>query len=368
MTRQAKKANDLFISSSFGGDRNAVASSIYLIQNNAYQQSLIRVFARARNGAEDLNLLGKQLISTISQANAARQMDTVARISELMLGLPISAQMKALARYYQGVCLYHQRDFQEAREVFECAVDEVAPEHKGRVLHQLGMVSYDCGEIDAAVPFLLEALTAAKGYDPLTSLDVHWFLAIDRSIRGDHKHALADLENLFPLVETFTRYSGAFYEFLNSYAVELGEVGRIDEANAALDVALASPFAPAFPNWTRTRGELETKRRHPRPSFLSLNSAKPFDRTPQRETRQRPKSERRDVTTTVRALAIAVIATLPFKNRGALHWLAGLSIFRSASFARILTKPISVDVEALHPITSDWPTSGPGPRAPPSSR
>ena len=271
MTRQANKANDLLIRSSFGGDCNAAASSICVIRNNTYQQLLYRVLARTAYTSEGLNLLARQLISIIGGAHAALQMDAVAAISELMLGLPIPEQMKALARYYQGVCLYFQGACDRAQEVFERAVDEVAPEYQGRALHHLGMVCHERGEIDAAVPFLLEALKAAKGCDPHTTIGAHWFLAIDRSIRGDHKRALADLENLFPVVRAVAGCSGAFYDYLNSYAVELGEIGRLDEANAVLNVALATPFAPAYPNWTRTRAELAAKRRRASPSVIAIS-------------------------------------------------------------------------------------------------
>ena len=164
----------------------------------------------------------------------------------------------------------------------------------------------------------------------------------------------ASLENLFPLVRAVAGRSGEFYNYLNSYAIELGDVGRLDEANAALNVALGSPFAASHPYWKETRVELETKRRHPRSSFVSLSSStKPETREPpksQKKKRQCPKCKRIRVAVIVRAL----------------HWLAGLSIFTSVSSALILAKSISVDPDALLSTTSDWLTSGPGPRAPPT--
>ncbi|PYP82169.1 MAG: hypothetical protein DMF61_27120 [Blastocatellia bacterium AA13] len=198
-------------------------------------------------------------------------MDTVQQISELMLGLPIPEQMKAVARYYQGVSLYRQREFDRAQQVFEHAVEEVAPEYRGRALHSLGLTYYDRSQTDRAVLLFLEALKAAKGYDPLTTIGVHWNLAIDHSIQGDHKRSVADLENLFPIVQAVTGRSAAFYNYLNSYAAELGEVGRLEEANAVLNVALATPFAPAYPNWNRTQAELAAKRRVASPSVVAIS-------------------------------------------------------------------------------------------------
>src|SRR5262249_26283312 len=41
--------------------------------------------------------------------------------------------------------------------------------------------------------------------------------------------------------------------------VELGEAGRIEEANHAVDLALRSPFAPGYPHWQETKLELAAK-------------------------------------------------------------------------------------------------------------
>ena len=87
----------------------------------------------------------------------------------------------------------------------------------------------------------------------------------------DHKQALADLERLFPMVRALSKYYPAFYyEFLNSLAVELGEVGRINEAEAASAIALASPFASAYPEFAETRDELGEKRTSATPSIVAV--------------------------------------------------------------------------------------------------
>ncbi len=46
---------------------------------------------------------------------------------------------------------------------------------------------------------------------------------------------------------------------LNSYAVELGEAGRIEEAANISKIVLASPFAFAYPEWRETGQELALK-------------------------------------------------------------------------------------------------------------
>ena len=43
-----------------------------------------------------------------------------------------------------------------------------------------------------------------------------------------------------------------YFDYLNSLAVELGEVGRIQEAQNICQITLASPYAFAYPEWRET--------------------------------------------------------------------------------------------------------------------
>jgi len=99
-------------------------------------------------------------------------------------------------------------------------------------------------------------------------------IAIVRSIHGDHKQALKDIENLFPLVSVIAkRYPPLYYSFLNSLAIELGEVGRIQEAKAVCEIAFKSPFAAVYPEFAQTRDELEAKRTCATPSVVAVSVA-----------------------------------------------------------------------------------------------
>jgi hypothetical protein len=51
----------------------------------------------------------------------------------------------------------------------------------------------------------------------------------------------------------------AYYDYLNTLAVELGEVGRLEEARNASRIALATRFASAYPEWRETREEIELR-------------------------------------------------------------------------------------------------------------
>ncbi len=233
------------------------------------------------------------------------------------------------------------------------AVDDVASEYKPRVFQVLGNSHYCKGDIDAAVTSYRLAGKLGREHDPITFHQSHQLIAEIQRSNGDSLWAVKTFESVFPLVLTAARTCPAsYYEYLNNYAVHLGDVGRVDEAQAAVAVALNSGCASAFPEWAKTRAELETKRRHPRRSFVAMSiSPKPAEPKPPTKKRQGAKPKRRPLAVVVRAL----------------HWLAGLSIFTSVSSAPILAKSISVEPDALSPINSDWPTSGPGPRAPPAN-
>jgi hypothetical protein len=78
-------------------------------------------------------------------------------------------------------------------------------------------------------------------------------------MEGFHQQALKDMENLYALA----RYSQpvVFFDYLNSLAVELGEVGRMQEARHVARTVLASPFAFAYPEWRATAEELKAANR-----------------------------------------------------------------------------------------------------------
>jgi hypothetical protein len=84
-------------------------------------------------------------------------------------------------------------------------------------------------------------------------------ISVLKSFAGDHAHAIKDLESILPVI----KYAPAhiYFDLLNSYAVELGEVGRRDEARNIMRVVLASPFAHAYPEWRETAQELNPSRR-----------------------------------------------------------------------------------------------------------
>ena len=83
-------------------------------------------------------------------------------------------------------------------------------------------------------------------------------------MEGFRKSALIDLENLVPIIRHVE--PRLYYDFLNSYAFELGEDGRKEEARNVSRIVLASPFTFAYPEWQETANELK----EPNRSFVAF--------------------------------------------------------------------------------------------------
>jgi hypothetical protein len=94
-------------------------------------------------------------------------------------------------------------------------------------------------------------------------------IAILKSLEGFKRSALKDLETLLPLLKYAEPLAAA--DTLNSYAVELGEAGRKEEARNVIQHVVASPLVIAYPEWQETAKELK----EPDRSFISIPKSIP---------------------------------------------------------------------------------------------
>jgi tetratricopeptide (TPR) repeat protein len=310
MNRQARVLFK-FISSSSSGGFSALQN--VSTQHSYYQRLIYSLLSRSIYTAEGFEYLGRELADIARHANFARQMDAVEQVSQIMLALPISTQLKNVARHYQALCAKQKGDFESTRKLLERVIGEATPQYRARALQVIGATYYEQGKINAALPFYVAAGKAAIDCAPMTLAGSQQMIAIVRSIHGDHKRALDDLERLFPLAQAIGKYYPAFYyDFLNSLAVELGEVGRINEARNICQITLASPFAQAYPQWVETHDEIEAKRTCATPSVVAV-SVKPEPR-PARELKPAttlafiPSAREKAFIQTSNAIAVTVIA------------------------------------------------------------
>jgi len=166
--------------------------------------------------------------------------------------------------YYCALVAKNKGNNEESLVFLQKPADSDDIRLRAKALSTIGSILFERGEIEESLRHRLEALRlASRDYcEPLIVVEAQRAISIVKSIAGDHQAALTDLEKLLPLAAQLGKqHPTVYYDTLNSLAVELGEVGRIDEAAGALSLALASPFASAYPEWQATRAELIERRR-----------------------------------------------------------------------------------------------------------
>ena len=225
------EATKIFIPSSCGGD--LAASNDFLSRNTYYEQLVYTAFARGVT-TDSLNLLGRQLASLARVAYATRRFDDVENISQLMRALPLPKTVQAVTDYHEGLRLRRAGQFDAAERMLYRAVEDASLEYKPRILLALGN-NHDCkGYIDSAVTSFGLAGKLGREHDPLVFLQSQQGLAHIHGTNGDSPWAVKTLESSFPSVLAMARTCPIiYYMSLNNYAVRLGEVGRVDEAQAS---------------------------------------------------------------------------------------------------------------------------------------
>ncbi|MGH9759269.1 MAG: hypothetical protein ACREAC_00350, partial [Blastocatellia bacterium] len=234
----------------------------------------------------DLELTGRLLLRLARHAHANRRFDFLETICDSIAVLLPGTSFAQAAHYHKAHCLRIKGRPAEAQILLAEAVEQAPAEFKGRALLTLAGTCYDTGEIRELAAFSTEALQASRGLDLLSETQAMRNLAIASAIGENHQAALATLEHLLPAM----RALGIFYpvdllSHLNSLAIELGEVGKVDEANRVIDYVLSTPFAKNQPEWHDTKLELATKPRLVFPPFtmaLGASSEPEQQSTPKR--------------------------------------------------------------------------------------
>ena len=194
--------------------------------------------------------------------------------SGVMLALPLSRELRSAAAYYQAISTWKRGEAEAAREQLGRVIGEASASYRAQGLLSIGATYFGQGRMEEALRHYLAAARAAAGSDLQTFVTAQKMAAVVRGIYDDHQQAVEALERLFPFVRAIAKRDPAcYYDFLNSYAVELGEVGRLREAQEVCAVPLASPFAGAYPEFAQTREELAAKRTAATPSVIAVPAA-----------------------------------------------------------------------------------------------
>jgi len=188
------------------------------------------------------------LINACRQLAALREFESLGRVAK-MIQSPIGRYYEALASKAGG-----------GNPEFNIA--GLPDKDKARVLISIAQGFRARGDVGYAARIALEShRLAIRHGDRFTLGNAQRELAVSLSVVGDHRQALRLLESAAPSALDLNPYDVAaaahFADYHNSIAVELFELGRTREARRAVSVALASPFAHAYPEWRETSQAIE---------------------------------------------------------------------------------------------------------------
>ena len=206
---------------------------------------------------KDLRALGDQLAAIAQHARVAHRTEAVDWASQAILTLPLPSEFQIIGRYYQAFCQQQAGQTEASRITLTKVADEGPPGYRERAVLDLGSSLFRTGDFQGSALSFVEAARATRRTDFLTHVQAIWNLAIVRSVDGDHRGSLQNLEQLSPVISALGRYHPTlYYDHFNSLAVEMSAVGRNREAKQIINKLLALPIAGRYPTWRETADEI----------------------------------------------------------------------------------------------------------------
>ena len=225
--------------------------------------------------------LGDRLVAMAERAHAFRQMDKLEELSRVLATSSLPKQYEAVGRYYQALSIqrFGHGNVEQAAQLLERVAVNAPSRYRLKALVSLGANSVHRAEYRLASSYYCDAGSFASSqrlYDPHAVVVSPKDMAVIRSLEGDHRGALALLEDLFPLAHAMRAVEPhVYYDYLNSLAVELCAVGRLEEARNASRIVLASPFAGAYPEWRETHDEIQLRGYRSSRATVAFHNATP---------------------------------------------------------------------------------------------
>jgi len=192
--------------------------------------------------------------------------------SQLEIGLTLQAfpyPFHQVGKYYEAVYLYRNNQYEKARTILENVVEYAPSRYRSKALLSLSAVEETLGNFEDALKLRIASCSLD---DPLTYIEAQRGIAVLKSFEGSHRQAIKHLENLLPMVKSVSKSVPALYPMhLNSLAIELSEIGRMEEARGISNILLASPYSERFPEIGQTVREIYLKSQPASRSLVSFN-------------------------------------------------------------------------------------------------
>jgi hypothetical protein len=237
------------------------------LNHGGFYQALAQSLVKGFHTKQSLLDFISKVTWAADQAFSTRQYDTLGALSKVLLSLPLSPQVESIGHFYEALSVTRlgRGDTVRGTSLLKQVAERGPIQYRARAMLALGARSVNVGDNNAALPWYGEIMRIAareRAVDPPTLYFARQVTAIIRARNGDHKGAIRELEEMFPLARLASyKEPRAYSVHLNSLAVELAEVGRLEEAAQASTIACSSPYAPAYPEWQETFDEISLKRR-----------------------------------------------------------------------------------------------------------
>src|SRR5215216_4660223 len=192
--------------------------------------------------------LGTRIVKQIKQYHSFRRLDEIRELGQILVNLPIE-EYRLIGQYYLLWCGCREKKYHAS--ILENVIEQSLT-YKTRALQSRAAIEVYKGNFTDALHFYAESFKTQPSVSEY--IETTKAIAFIKSVEGFHDLALKDLESLVPILRYAEPF--AYYDILNSYAVELGMTGRKQEARNISRVVLASPFAYAYPEWYETANDL----------------------------------------------------------------------------------------------------------------
>jgi hypothetical protein len=204
--------------------------------------------------------LGTRIVKQIKLHHSFRRIDQIRELSQILVNFPIK-EYRLIGQYYLLWCGCRERKYHAY--ILENVIEQ-SRTYKTRALQSRAAIEVYQGNFTNALHFYAESFKSRPSMSEY--IETTKAIAFVKSVEGFHDTALKDLEGLVPVLRYAEPF--AYYDILNSYAVELGESGRKQEARNIIKHVLASPFIHAYPEWQQTARDLK----EPNRSFIAVPS------------------------------------------------------------------------------------------------
>jgi hypothetical protein len=205
---------------------------------------------------------GETLIDLADHAFANRDWQALDQITAMLSAVP---GLRAISSYYKALSVNKGGvgDPLLTTTLLNQALDNAPVPYKARAFLSLAALASNRADQDSQVVLTREALRVATNYrerDLYTALVAGRMSAVLMAADGNHAAALDSLNALSPLASAVRpSHPGAYYDYLNSVAVELMETRQFEAASRVIVVPAASVLAPSNPAWAETAADITAR-------------------------------------------------------------------------------------------------------------